>query len=130
MAGGIRAHRITESGGAVPHAPALFVTSARVSGGRRGGLFVSAMRLTLKLTAFIINSSEESDNQKVAAMRHSTGRLEMTRFRIQVGAMSAGNERTFLIRMARAKKQNVLQGNVAQACRIRSRSKKNLPSIT
>ena len=53
----------------------------------------------------------------------------MTRFRIQVGAMSAGNERTFMIR-ARAKKQNVLQGNVAQACRIRSRSKKNLPSIT
>ena len=52
------------------------------------------MSLTLKLTAFIINSSEESDNQKVAAMRHSTGRLEMTRFRIQVGAMSAGNERT------------------------------------
>jgi len=91
---------------------------------------VSAMSLTLKLTTFIINSSEESDNQKVAAMRHSTGRLEMTRFRIQVWCNVSGERAYILVLMARAKKQNVLQGNVARACRIRSRSKKNLPSIT
>ena len=54
------------------------------------------MRLTLKLTAFIINSSEESDNQKVAAMRHSTGRLEMTRFRIQVWCDVSG-ERAYIL---------------------------------
>jgi hypothetical protein len=54
------------------------------------------MSLTLKPTAFIINSSEESDNRKVAAMGHSTGRLEMTRFRIQVWCDVSG-ERAYIL---------------------------------
>ena len=52
--------------------------------------------------------------------------LEMTNF--DSGLVQRQRDRAYitLLRMAPAKKQNMLQ-NVAQACRIRSESKKNLP---